>query len=83
MQDFERDYDDNDTWRTRAASAVLVLMGLAPAPRSDRRAPRPLVRTHRRNSSSCLFFGLVDDDKEVREWRKKKARRALRDCGLD
>ncbi|AGO82139.2 hypothetical protein pdul_cds_200 [Pandoravirus dulcis] len=85
MQDLERDYDDDDngTWRKRAASAVLVLMGLASAPRPDREASRPFVRTHRRNSSSPLFFGPIDDDKDVREWRKKKARRALRDCGLD
>ncbi|BCU03397.1 hypothetical protein [Pandoravirus japonicus] len=86
MQDIQRrdDDGDDDTWRTRAASAMLVLMGLAPTPRPDRRASRPLVRTHRRNSPCPpLFFGPIDDDKDVREWRKKRARRALRDCGLD
>ncbi|AVK74571.1 hypothetical protein pqer_cds_149 [Pandoravirus quercus] len=80
MQDFEQQHSSG-TWRTRAASAVLGLMGLTSSLSSSSRSGgdtvRPLVRRH--GSSHCRRT----EDVDVRERRKKRAQRALHDCGLD
>lgn len=71
MQDVENDRDDG-TWRARATSALLGLMGLSSA-RSEGDTTRPLVHARRR----------PDDASAARKKGRKRTERALRDCGLD